>query len=118
MKSRKELENRQKLLSSMREQAKSALGTPVRDRFWVEEVRPAYNTGGYYDVDVAEKVVEYSRFFETLEEALSHLEEHVPSVEGNFLRVRKQTLYERTTQSWSPAFAIPRSSRTGEVVSG
>lgn len=82
------------------QQAKAALGTPVKDRYWVEEVQPAYNSGGYYDMDVQEKVVDRSRYFSEREDAEAFMDESVPSDKNNFLRLRRETLYEKLERRW------------------
>lgn len=91
------------LKAALRERAQGALGKPIEDRYWVEEVQPGYNTGGYYDVDVPEKVVDRSDYFTTKEEAEGFLADQVPSNKSNFLRLRRETLYERTVQTWHRA---------------
>lgn len=83
---------------SMRElwaqDVKARLGEPVDTRFFVEEYTEAYNTGGYYDQDIPEEIVDRSEYFKTEAEALAHLELVEPA-KGNKLRIRKQTLWER-----------------------
>lgn len=73
---------------------KERLGEPVAERWYIQEYREAYNTGGYYDQDVPEKIVENSRTFDTREEAEVFLNSVVPA-KGNKLRLKKQVCWEK-----------------------
>jgi len=71
----------------------------LKSRWFVEEVRPAYNTGGYYDQDVPENAVIVSPFFDTADEAQGWFDKHKPD-KGKFLRIRKQNLRQFTYNNW------------------
>lgn len=71
----------------------------VEEKYSVEEVTPAYNTGGYYDQDIPEEFVKVSGYFETKEEAEAWMDEHEAD-EGKFLAVRKHIAREMRTTHW------------------
>lgn len=74
---------------------------PIVDtRWYVIEITPAYNTGGYYDQDIPEKRVRVSEYFKSREKAVKWLNEHDPD-KGNELKVAKQNLREWTVREWT-----------------
>lgn len=89
------------------EMHEKSMGTVVDERWWVEEYRPGYNTGGYYDQDIPEKVVDTSEYFKTKAEAVEYLESVEPTPfniqkdwVANKLRIRHQKCYERLERRW------------------
>lgn len=85
----------------------SSLGEVVDERWWVEEYRPRYNTGGYYDQDIPEMVIEVSKYFKTEAEAVEYMNSVEPTLfnpqkayVANKLRIRHQKCYERLERRW------------------
>lgn len=78
---------------------KDQLGTVVDERWWVEEVHYAYNTGGYYGQDVPEEVVSKSKYFDSRENAKEYMDSMVADIDC-YLRIRHQVCYERLERTW------------------
>jgi len=79
---------------------------PIIDtRFFVEEVKPAYNTGGYYDQDVPEERKRVSPFFTTKSAAVKWMNEHEAD-KGKTLEVMKQNKRRTITERWWDARRI------------
>lgn len=85
-------------LSDMMALVKQDLGTPVDERWFIEEFVPAHtdNDDHYWP----ENVVERSQYFKTKQEAEDLLEELIPSNMDAKLRVRHQVCYERLERHW------------------
>ena len=73
----------------------------LKIEYGISEVTPAYNSGGYYDVDVPEKRVRVSPWFDTEEEANEWRDRHEPD-EGKRLVMCKRRLVERHFTEWLP----------------
>lgn len=71
----------------------------IASRWYVIEVTPAYNTGGYYDEDIPEKRVMVSSYFETQSEAQAWMDQHEPD-KGNMLKIQKENLRRITYERW------------------
>lgn len=75
--------------------------SPIVETKWVvEEVTPAYNTGGYYDQDIPAKHVTVSPVFDTEAEAVEWLWEHLPD-DGKYLEVVKMIAREHKYITWT-----------------
>jgi len=84
------------IVDALRELDKS-LGAVIAHRWYVIEIRPAYEDyDGYY---VPPKTVAQSPYFDTQEEAQEFLDTHDPD-DGNTLKLRHQKLYERIERRW------------------
>ena len=90
---------RRDILDVLRD-AQDRLGTVVDERWWVEEYRPAYNTGGYYDQDIPEEVIDRSHYFPNEEEARAYLDSVECTDPRHRLRLRHQKCYERLERRW------------------
>ena len=96
----KKIEKETSILSIL-DEAVSRLGTVVGHRFWVEEISPGKED--WYDgwsKGYPDEVVDRSKYFDTKEEAEKYMSQMEPSANGNFLRVRQQTCYERVERHW------------------
>lgn len=67
--------------------------------YYVDEVTPAYNTGGYYDQDIPEKRVRVSEFFDQQCYAEEWMDGFVPD-EGKHFEIRRRRLIEKTIREW------------------
>lgn len=65
----------------------------IREAWAVEEIRPAYNTGGYYDRDVPEERKRVSPFFDTKGLAEEWMSKHEAD-KGKHLKVSAFVLRE------------------------
>lgn len=95
----KKEQTRRTILDALKD-VSEGLGTVVGERWWVEEFRPAYNTGGYYDQDISEQVIERSQYFSDQDEAWNYFEEMEPGESEHRLRLRHQKCYERLERRW------------------
>lgn len=91
------------------ERIESEYGPVIKERYYVIEHRPAYNTGGYYDQDVPAENKVVSPFFNTEDEAQDWLDKHEPDKDKS-LHLRKEKLQERThvTREWRTDYKFNR----------
>lgn len=84
------------------EAARKRLGTPVDERWFIEEYRPAYTSSGYDGQDNPEKVVGRSPYFygPEGEKKVNAYREGVNPDDGHELRIRHQICYERLERTW------------------
>lgn len=74
---------------------------PIVETKWaVEEVTPAYNTGGYYDQDIPEEAVTVSPKFDSREEAERWMDEHEAD-KGKYLALIRLTGREHRFVNWT-----------------
>lgn len=81
------------------QRARESRGKVIDHRYFVCEITPGYNTGGYYDQDVPKRVVRVSPFFSDEHAAVEWMDNHIPD-EGKRLQVFTQSLYERVIKTW------------------
>lgn len=103
-------------LLEQREALERQYGPVLKERYYVIEHRPAYNTGGYYDQDVPAENTRVSPFFDTLKEAQTWMDAHEAD-KGKTLLLRKQKLQERTvvTREWRTDYKFNRKYSNGIV---
>lgn len=82
-------------------------GPVLKERFYVIEHTPAYNTGGYYDQNIPAKNRMVSPYFDTEDEAKAWMDEHEPD-KGKFLHIWKDQLFERKIREWKYDYGYNR----------
>ena len=75
----------------------------IATRFWVAEYTPGYNTGGYYDQDVAAIWNKVSDYYDTFEEADEWRSQHVAD-EGKKLLICKEHCRRIVHETWGLSF--------------
>lgn len=71
----------------------------LKTRWFVLEIRPAYNTGGYYDQDVPEERRVVSPYFESKSAAVKWMNDHEPD-EGKHLKISYENLRKYCYEKW------------------
>jgi len=73
---------------------------PIVDQRWyVVEITPAYNTGGYYDQDIPEKREIVSSYFDNPKDADEWLTRHEPD-DGKTLKIIRDNKRRFTHERW------------------
>jgi hypothetical protein len=94
---------------SARQQKEYDEQNPIVGHKWaVEEVTPAYNTGGYYDQDIPEVRIKVADDFKSEKEALAWIDMHEAD-KGNYLEAVQFRLrefrpkpYRKWQRVWRP----------------
>ena len=98
LKRKKEPLNIHEALKSVR----PGLGTPLAERFYVIEVRPAWTDSGYWgEKYYPPETTRVSEYFASEALAQEWMDQHEPD-DGKFLKIRKDVLYERVIRTWTP----------------
>ena len=71
----------------------------LKTRWFVLEIRPAYNTGGYYDQDIPEERRVVSPYFDTQELAQDWMDKHEPD-KGKHLKISYENLRKICYNRW------------------
>jgi hypothetical protein len=79
--------------------AQKRFGKVIDSRYYIVEVTPAYNTGGYYDQDIPEQRKMVSGYHPTPQSAWQEMKLMEPD-KGNKFELVTQKLYERTVREW------------------
>lgn len=79
--------------------ARDSLGKVVGHRWYVIEVREAYDTGGYYSEYIPESRVRVSGYFDSFESADEWMGQHEPD-DGKYLTIKHQACYQRIEHTW------------------
>lgn len=86
-------------IKQLAQEARDSLGKVVGHRWYVSEVREAYDTGGYYSEYIPESRVRVSGYFDSFESADEWMGKHEAD-EGKYLTIRHQACYERVQHTW------------------
>lgn len=79
----------------------------IATRFYVDEVTPGYNTGGYYDQDIPEARRVVSPYFECDGQCYEWIDEHDPD-KGNYFEIMKVQKRRTVIERWWPAHRVAR----------
>jgi hypothetical protein len=89
------------IMDTMREQAEriEKQNPIVATVFYVDEVTPGYNTGGYYDQDIPEERRQVSPSFECDGQCYEWIDMHDPD-KGNYFEIMKRHKRRTITERW------------------
>lgn len=79
----------------------------IATAFFVDEVTPGYNTGGYYDQDIPEERRTVSPYFESDGQCYEWIDMHDPD-KGNHFEIMKSEKRRTVTERWWGPYRVAK----------